>query len=49
MMPNVFEAGTANVHGIAGLNASVDWILKNGLDTDALLLAKDFYERSKKY
>ena len=28
MMPNVFEAGTANVHGIAGLNASVGWILK---------------------
>ena len=47
MMPNVFEAGTANVHGIAGLNASVDWILKNGLDTDALLLAKDFYEGLK--
>lgn len=47
MMPNVFEAGTANVHGIAGLNASVDWILKNGLDTDALLLAKDFYEDLK--
>lgn len=47
MMPNVFEAGTANVHGIAGLNASVGWILKNGLDTDALLLAKDFYEGLK--
>lgn len=44
MMPNVFEAGTANVHGIAGLNASVDWILKHGLDIDAILLAKTFYE-----
>lgn len=43
IMPTVFEAGTANIHGIAGLNASVGWILEHGLDTNAILLAQEFY------
>lgn len=44
MMPNVFEAGTANIHGIAGLNASVGWILEQGLDTEGIVLAQRFYQ-----
>ncbi len=47
MMPYVFEAGTANAHGIAGLNASVKWILQNGLNEEALLLSQQFYEGLK--
>lgn len=48
MMPNVFEAGTANIHGIAGLNASVGWILEHGLDTKAIVLAQEFYQGLQK-
>lgn len=47
MMPNVFEAGTANIHGLAGLNASVGWILEHGLDKKALLLAQQFWQGLK--
>lgn len=32
MMPTALEAGTLNVHGIAGLGASVDYILQTGTD-----------------
>ena len=42
MMPNVFEAGTANVHGIAGLNASVDWILKKWFRYRCTFVGKRF-------
>ena len=31
-MPERLEAGTLNAHGIAGLRAGVDFILKNGID-----------------
>lgn len=30
-MPDAFEAGTANTHGLAGLAASTDYILKRGV------------------
>ena len=33
LMPTALEAGTLNVHGIAGLGASVDDILQTGTDT----------------
>lgn len=33
LMPTALEAGTMNVHGIAGLGASVDDILQTGTDT----------------
>ncbi len=33
LMPTALEAGTLNVHGIAGLGASVDDILQTGMDT----------------
>lgn len=32
MMPTALEAGTLNVHGIAGLGASMDYILQTGTD-----------------
>ncbi len=32
VMPTALEAGTLNVHGIAGLGASVDYILRTGTD-----------------
>lgn len=31
-MPNVLEAGTANGHGIAGLEAAVDFLLETGVE-----------------
>lgn len=31
-MPTVLEAGTLNAHGIAGLNAAVDFILQTGVE-----------------
>lgn len=43
----MYLKGTANVHGIAGLNASVDWILKKWFRYRCTLLAKDFYEGLK--
>lgn len=30
-MPAALEAGTLNAHGIAGLDAALDWILENGV------------------
>lgn len=44
MMPYVFEAGTANSHGLAGLNAAVKWLLENELNEAAINLAAHFYE-----
>ena len=44
MMPYVFEAGTANIHGIAGLNAAAKWLIANELNEAAILLAGRFYE-----
>ena len=32
-MPTVLEAGTANGHGIAGLEAAVDFLLETGVET----------------
>ena len=32
-MPNVFEAGTTNSHGIYGLKAGVDYIINKGIDS----------------
>lgn len=46
-MPTRLEAGTLNSHCIAGLNASIDYILKKGmrnLTFSALDLAKYFYD-----
>lgn len=31
-MPTALEAGTLNSHGIAGLDAALDWIIETGLD-----------------
>ena len=31
-MPSALEAGTLNSHGIAGLDAALDWILETGID-----------------
>lgn len=36
-LPERFEFGTMNTVGIAGLNASVKWILEQGIQTLALL------------
>lgn len=33
MLPDVYESGTLNVMGLAGLNAGVEWILNQGLDS----------------
>lgn len=33
VMPTALEAGTLNVHGIAGLGASVSYLLQTGVDT----------------
>ena len=44
MMPYVFEAGTANIHGIAGLNAAAKWLITNELNEEAILLAGHFYK-----
>lgn len=46
-LPNHLEAGTLNIHGIAGLSAGVDYILENGpenLGEQELRLARMFYE-----
>lgn len=32
-MPDLFEAGNLNVHGIAGLEAATSWLLSEGLET----------------
>lgn len=32
-MPTALEAGTLNVHGIAGLGAAVSWLLETGVET----------------
>ena len=31
-MPSALEAGTLNSHGIAGLDAALDWLLETGID-----------------
>ncbi|UUV16807.1 aminotransferase class V-fold PLP-dependent enzyme [Fusobacteria bacterium ZRK30] len=49
-MPDKLEAGTPNIHGIAGLNASLKYIFNTGVDTireKELSLAKTFYEGIK--
>lgn len=49
-LPNHLEAGTMNIHGIAGLSAGVDYILENGpenLGAQELKLARMFYEGIK--
>ena len=49
-MPDKLEAGTPNIHGIAGLNASLKYIFDLGMDTireNELSLAKVFYEGIK--
>ena len=46
-MPTALEAGTLNVHGIAGLCAGVQWLLTQGVETLAAreaALARCFYE-----
>lgn len=46
-MPDKLEGGTPNIHGIAGLNASLKYIFSVGIDTireKELSLAKVFYE-----
>lgn len=50
-MPTRLEAGTLNSHGIAGLNASIDYILENKMENltkKAIDIAKYFYEEVKK-
>ncbi|WP_320163268.1 aminotransferase class V-fold PLP-dependent enzyme [uncultured Trichococcus sp.] len=39
-MPTLFEAGTQNVHGLAGLSAGLDYIQQKGLDTISRHLQK---------
>ncbi len=49
-MPTVLEAGTLNGHGIAGLNAAVEYILEEGVENIAALLTDltyYFYDRVK--
>lgn len=46
-MPTCLEAGTLNSHGIAGLNAALDFVLETGVANicqKELQLAKRFYE-----
>ena len=46
-MPTALEAGTLNVPGLAGLEAGVHWILKQGVETleaREAALARQFYE-----
>ena len=46
-MPTALEAGTLNVHGLAGLCAGVQWLLAHGVETLAAReaeLARCFYE-----
>lgn len=50
-MPERLEAGTLNSHGIAGLNAALDYIGQNGqehLSELALKLSLDFYHEVKR-
>nr|WP_321292209.1 aminotransferase class V-fold PLP-dependent enzyme [uncultured Trichococcus sp.] len=49
-MPTLFEAGTQNVHGLAGLSAGLDYIEQKGLDTISRHLQKltfRFHEQIK--
>lgn len=49
-MPTALEAGTLNSHGIAGLDAALDWIIETGLDEisrKTRLLADRFCEGIK--
>ena len=51
-MPTRLEAGTLNSHGIAGLHASIDYILRNkmeNLTNKALELARRFYDGVTKF
>ncbi len=50
MMPTLLEAGTLNGHGIAGLNAAVDFLLETGVDkvhSQEMKLMKHFVEGVK--
>jgi selenocysteine lyase/cysteine desulfurase len=50
-MPDKLEAGTLNIHGISGLNASLKYILKIGIDSireKELKLARLFYDKVSK-
>lgn len=45
--PTRLEAGTLNSHGLAGLNASLDFLMETGIDTiraHEMALARRFYE-----
>lgn len=47
IMPEALEAGTLNVHGIAGLSAAADYLLQKGIDAicrEEEHLAQLFYE-----
>lgn len=47
-MPTALEAGTLNVHGLAGLCAGVQWLLEQGVENLAAreaALARLFYEQ----
>lgn len=49
-MPTALEAGTLNGHGIAGLNAAVDYINREGMDNireREMMLMRRFYEGIK--
>ena len=49
-LPESLEAGTLNVHGLAGLNAGVQYILEQGvaqLSTKVMALTTYFYEQVK--
>lgn len=49
-MPTLLEAGTLNSHGIAGLNAALDYISQNKMNkltSKACYLAKRFYDGVK--
>lgn len=49
-MPTRLEAGTLNSHSIAGLNASIDYILKNKMENltkKSLELSRYFYDNIK--
>ena len=51
-MPTRLEAGTLNSHGIAGLHASIDYILRNkmeNLTNKAMELARKFYDGVTKF
>lgn len=51
-MPTRLEAGTLNSHGIAGLHASIDYILRNkmeNLTNKALEFARRFYDGVTKF